>query len=94
MTLAIYFQPSGPIPAKNCLLKKLSEVRKLTTFYPGKNGHRWVTFISLKTMEGGDGARSRLAFLRVLAEELQKNSDPGSIGAPALGAGSAAWKKL
>ena len=31
-----------------CFLKKMSEVRKLTTFYLTKNDHRWVTFISLK----------------------------------------------
>ena len=33
-----------------CFLKKLSEVRMLTTFYFGKDDHRWVTFISLKTI--------------------------------------------
>ena len=32
------------------LLKKLSEVRKLTTFYLSKKDHRWVTFIFLKTI--------------------------------------------
>ena len=37
-----------------CFLKKLSEVRKLTTFYFAKNDHRWVTFISLKTIKFGD----------------------------------------
>ena len=31
-------------------LKKLSDVRKLTTFYLAENDHRWVTFISLKTI--------------------------------------------
>ena len=35
---------------ENCFLKKLSGVRKLTTFYPAENDHRWVTFISLKTI--------------------------------------------
>ena len=35
-----------------CFLKKLSGVRKLTTFYFAKNDHRWVTFISLKTING------------------------------------------
>ena len=33
-----------------CFLKRFSEVRKLTTFYLAKNDHRWVTFISLKTI--------------------------------------------
>ena len=33
-----------------CFLKKLSGVRKLTTFYLAKNDHRWVIFISLKTI--------------------------------------------
>merc|ERR1711937_713467 len=38
-------------PAVHFLLfETLSEVRKLTTFYLAKNDHRWVTFISLKTM--------------------------------------------
>jgi len=32
------------------LLRKLSGVRKLTTFYLTKNDHRWVTFISSKTI--------------------------------------------
>ena len=31
-----------------CFLKKLSEVRMLTTFCLAKNDHRWVTFISFK----------------------------------------------
>ena len=35
---------------KHCFLKKLSRVRKLTTFYFAKNDHRWVTFIPLKTI--------------------------------------------
>ena len=33
-----------------CFLKKLSGVRKLTTFYLTKNDHRWVTCVSLKTI--------------------------------------------
>ena len=33
-----------------CFLKKLSGVRTLTTFYIAENDHRWVTFISLKTI--------------------------------------------
>ena len=37
-------------PSKKLLLKKLSEVRKLTTFYAAKNDHRWVTYIFLKTI--------------------------------------------
>ena len=32
------------VPSRFCCLKKLSGVRKLTTFYLAKNGHRWVTF--------------------------------------------------
>ena len=32
-----------------------SGVRKLTTFYLTKNDHRWVTFISLKTIHLGRG---------------------------------------
>ena len=47
-----------------CFLKKLSGVRKLTTFYlAAKNDHRLVTFISLKTInsdlqqEGETGGR-------------------------------------
>ena len=38
-------------------LKKLSGVRKLTTFYPAKNDHGWVTFISLKTINSDLQAR-------------------------------------
>ena len=34
-----------------CFLEKLSEVRMLTTSYSAKNDHRWVTFISLKTID-------------------------------------------
>ena len=34
-----------------CFSKKLSGVRMLTTFYLAKNDHRWVTFISLKTID-------------------------------------------
>ena len=30
---------------KNCFLKNLSGLRKLTTFYLTKNYHRWVTFL-------------------------------------------------
>ena len=37
-----------------CFLKKLSGVRMLTTFYLAKNDHRWVTFISLKTIAPGE----------------------------------------
>ena len=37
-------------PVLFLLFEKLSGVRKLTTFYLAKNDHRWVTFISLKTM--------------------------------------------
>ena len=33
-----------------CFLEKMSDVRKLTTFYLAKDDHRWVTFISLKTI--------------------------------------------
>ena len=40
-------RPAGP---DFCFLEKLSEVRTLTTFYFAKNDHRWVTFISLKTI--------------------------------------------
>ena len=32
------------------LLKKMSGVRKLTTFFCAKNDHRWVTFVFLKTI--------------------------------------------
>ena len=42
-----------PRPAANgpfLLFEKLSEARMLTTFYHDKNDHRWVTFISLKTI--------------------------------------------
>ena len=39
-----------------CFLKNLSEVRMLTTFYLAKNDHRWVAFISLKTIKP-DGLR-------------------------------------
>ena len=39
---------------KHCFLKKLSEVRKLTTLYFAKNDHRWVIFICLKTSLRGD----------------------------------------
>ena len=52
-----------PRTALFCFLKKLSGVRKLTTFYFAKNDHRWVTFISLKTInsdlkqEGETGGR-------------------------------------
>ena len=35
-----------------CFLTNLSEVRMLTTFYLAKTDRRWVTFISLKTIEG------------------------------------------
>ena len=38
-------------------LKKLSGVRKLTTFYLAKNDHRWVTFISLNTINSGEETR-------------------------------------
>ena len=39
------------MPSESFLLfEKLSEVRKLTTFYLAKNDHQWVTFISLKTI--------------------------------------------
>ena len=34
----------------------MSEVRKLTTFYLGKNDPRWVTLISLKTITDGSAA--------------------------------------
>ena len=37
--------------AAKVLFEKLSEARKLTTFYLAKNYHRWVTFISLKTIK-------------------------------------------
>ena len=40
-----------PRTALFCFLKKLSGVRKLTTFYLTKNYHRWVTFIALKTVQ-------------------------------------------
>ena len=40
-----------------CFLKKLIEVRMLTTFYIAKNDHRWVTFISLKTITLANGRR-------------------------------------
>ena len=33
-----------------CILKKMSGLRKLPTFYFAKNDHRWVTFICLKTI--------------------------------------------
>ena len=33
-----------------CFSKKWSGVRMLTTFYLVKNDHRWVTYISLKTI--------------------------------------------
>ena len=33
-----------------CFLKNLSGMRMLTTFHVAKNDHRWVTFISLKTI--------------------------------------------
>ena len=33
-----------------CFLKNLSELRILTTFYPAKNDHQWVNFISPKTI--------------------------------------------
>ena len=36
-----------------CFLK--SELRILTTFYLAKNDHRWVMFISLKTIESDSG---------------------------------------
>ena len=39
-----------PAPSQKLLFEKLSGVRKLTTFYLAKNDHRWVTFISLKTI--------------------------------------------
>ena len=42
-----------------CFLKKLSGVRKLTTFYLAKNDHRWVTCISLKTINIRTHPRSR-----------------------------------
>ena len=41
-----------------CFLKKMSGVRKLTTFYCAKNDHRWATFIPLKTINSGRKARS------------------------------------
>ena len=37
-----------PVNRLFCFLKKLSGVRKLTTFYLVKNDHRWVTLIPLK----------------------------------------------
>ena len=33
------------------VFEKLSEVRTLTTFYLAKNDHRWVIFVSLKTIK-------------------------------------------
>ena len=45
---------------KNCFLKKLIGVRKLTTFYVAKNDHRWVTFISLETITLASAPPSRL----------------------------------
>ena len=42
----------GGVDMDECFLKKLSGVRKLTTFYFAKNDHRWVTFIPLKTING------------------------------------------
>ena len=43
-----------------CFLEKLSEMRKLTTFYLAKNDHRWVTIISLKTITDGSQEEGKL----------------------------------
>ena len=42
---------AGVVGAFFCFLKKLSEMRMLTTFYVAKNDHRRVTFICLKTIK-------------------------------------------
>merc|ERR1719506_3453413 len=47
----------------NRFLKNVSGVRTLTTFYLAKNDHRWVTFISLKTI-GVDAARELMSSRR------------------------------
>lgn len=47
---APYLIWSAPIHRRFLLLKILSGVRKLTTFYLAKNDHRWVTFIYSKTI--------------------------------------------
>ena len=44
--------------ARKLLFEKLSGVRKLTAFYLAKNDHRWVTFISLKTINSAGFGRS------------------------------------
>ena len=60
-------EPSKPpdwfpaLAARALLFEHLSEVRKLTTFHLAKNDHRWVTFISLKTITDGSPARSSSA---------------------------------
>ena len=52
--------------AAKVLFEKLSEVRKLTTLYLAKIDHRWVTFISLKTInsEGSTTGAIRTAQVR------------------------------
>ena len=71
---------------ENCFLKKLTGVRKLTTFYLAKSDHRWVKFISLKTINsdlqrhGGraefDPSGGRAARARVVPKQtVLKHSD-------------------
>ena len=53
----------------------------LTTFYLAKNVHRWVTFISLKTINDADPARN----VGRKASFLSDGRNTQSEGTPILG---------
>ena len=66
------FAPRRPA---SLLLKKLSGVRMMTTFYLAENDHRWGSFISLKTIKPAEPLRSRPALSVRYLEDSKENVD-------------------
>ena len=70
-----------------CFLKKLSGMRTLTTFYLSKNDHRWVIFISLKTINIRHILSSVVDCLRV----LRLDSGPKPLSADQASPNCGGW---